>query len=340
MIPLRVLPISLAACAALLAPAIASAEQSFPDVPPAHPAYAAVEYLKSVGVLQGYEDGTFKPNQPVGRHEAVKIIVTPLVPAEALAQLTSSSYTDVPAGSWFLPTTEAAFRVLRIIDGPPKSSQFRPTATVKKAEFLKMLELGSGVDPASSYAEIRTPLALDVTNADEWYYPYIRYAVASSMTQVTAEGMLSPGRELTRADVALLLHRFLMYREGRRTQALLSETETEIVNVLKMLEGNDVERAELSANRAFLAARGALTSQPEESIVKGAVKIAEGFQTLVAAYKAGKEGRLDDAIALSKEAWELAARAKEFNASLATVATQMQTIASNMAAEARKLQGQ
>src|SRR3989344_8997908 len=56
--------------------------QSFLDVSPLHPAYPAVEYLKSTGVLQGYADGTFRPDAKVNRAEATKIIVAPRVTAE------------------------------------------------------------------------------------------------------------------------------------------------------------------------------------------------------------------------------------------------------------------
>ena len=82
---LRLSPLRTGLCAAvLLLPAFASA-QSFKDVPASHPAYAAVEYLKSANIVSGYPDGTFQPNRPVNRAEALKLILGPVVPAEGLA---------------------------------------------------------------------------------------------------------------------------------------------------------------------------------------------------------------------------------------------------------------
>ena len=55
---------------ALTATAIAQS-QRFPDVPPDHPAHAAVEWAANVGITTGYTDGTFKPEQPLSKRHAV-----------------------------------------------------------------------------------------------------------------------------------------------------------------------------------------------------------------------------------------------------------------------------
>lgn len=332
---LRTLPIALAL---ITLPLMASAQtSSFTDVPTSHPASAAIEYLKAQGVLQGYGDGTFKPDANVNRAEATKIIVAPFVGADVLATATTSPYADVPQGSWFLPYVEAARQILGIIDGPPKATTFAPTRNVNKAEFIKMLLVANKVDSTTVLGEIRTGLATDVANPDEWFYPHMRFAVASSMTMVAEDGTLNPAQELTRAQVALLLYRLEMFKQGRRTQALLTEAETEILNVLSLFDNKDIVNAEYAATRSTVAARGALISAPDEAIVKGAVKISEGFQSLVGAYKAGLQGQLQLTVDLAGVAWNSAAKAMEFSPGLTQIATQMQGIAKGLADEARSL---
>lgn len=310
-------------------------QQSFSDVPLDHWAYGAVEYLKEKGIIQGYSDGTFKPDKGVNRAEAAKIIIAPLVSAEELAVYAESVFDDIPRGTWFLPYVEVGRQRLNVIDGPPKKTAFKGESPVLKVEFFKMLLLAHKIDPVGSYNEIKLPLSSDVANPDEWFYPYVRYAITASMTMIGQDGLLQPGKQLSRGEVAALTHRFLMYKEGRRTQALLSETESEIVILLKLLEQNDVVQAEYASARALLAARGALTSRPDASIVKAAMKTAEGFRTLVRGYRAGVEKRYQEVVDRSKEAWNLAAKAIEFDAGMQNIATQMQEIASKMADEAR-----
>lgn len=331
--------LSVLTVASILATPVSAFAQtsSFKDVPTSHPASAAVEYLKSKGIINGYPDGTFRPDAKVNRAEALKIIVAPYVSADVLATATESVYGDVPQGAWFLPYVEAARQLLGVIDGPPAKTNFNPTANVNKAEFVKMLLIANKVDANTTLGEIRGGLATDVTGPDQWYYPFMRFAVASSMTMVDEQGNLNPGQELTRAQVALLLYRLEMFKQGRRTQALLTEAETEIINVLSLFEKQDVVNAEFAATRSTVAARGALISAPDETIVKGAVKISEGFQSLVQAYKAGLSGDFDGAITLAGNAWNSAAKAMEFSPGLTQVATQMQGIAKSLADDARAM---
>ena len=49
-------------------------EKSFPDVPKTHWAYDAIAAAGAAGWINGYEDGTFRPNESVTRIEAVKMI--------------------------------------------------------------------------------------------------------------------------------------------------------------------------------------------------------------------------------------------------------------------------
>lgn len=53
------------------APAAVAQSQRFPDVPPDHHAFEAVEWAAEVGVTTGYTDGTFKPQRPLVKQHAV-----------------------------------------------------------------------------------------------------------------------------------------------------------------------------------------------------------------------------------------------------------------------------
>ncbi|HLD32302.1 MAG TPA: S-layer homology domain-containing protein [Candidatus Peribacteraceae bacterium] len=330
------LPASAALFLTMIAgPGIASAQQqSFSDVPPDHPVFAAAEYLKSEKIISGYSDGTFQPDKKVNRAEALKIIIGGLITQEQLDLVQGTDFSDIAPDAWYLPYVEIA-KVNGIVDGPPKKTEFYGERPVMKVEFIKMLLLAQKVDAGSSYSEIRLPLSSDVSNVDEWFYPYLRYALTSSMTMIGQDGLLHPANELTRGETALLLHRYLMYVRGRRTQALLSEAESEILVILSMLENNNIAQAEYASARALLAARGAHASKPNEPIVIGALKISEAFRALVRAYRSGVNGDFGQVEKLAKDAWSLAEKAKGAEMSLSTLADQVQTISQNMAESAR-----
>ncbi len=320
----------------------AFAQSSFPDV--SEKDQAAVEFVKARGIMQGYADpsaplGTsflFKPKQKLTRAESVKILVATKLSAEEIQTFTKRSYTDVPETAWYRPYVEAAFHKLGLIDGPPKTTVFNGDRPVQKVEFLKLLFKSQNVD-TNAYSEIALPLAVDVTDTKAWFYPAMRYAVSTVMIYTNAEGKLRPEAELTRAEAAELLYLLAMYQAGKRTQAGLTTEETYLVQTLESLDKKDFAQADMASARALLTSRGALTSKPTTAIVQAAVKIAEAFRALVRAYRAGTEGRLDDVLTLSKEAWGLADRAQQLSASLADLSLRVKDIASGMANQAREM---
>lgn len=308
----------------------------FSDVPRSSTAFEAITYLHAQGMLKGYADGTFRPAQEVDRAAAVKMILAGRVTDEQAAALPHPGFSDIPADAWYRGYAAKAVE-LHIIDGPSKVSTFNGSRPVVLAEFLKVLLLAQGMNPLS-YSEIQSPLTTDVSDAQAWFYPFMRLSLATGLVQIDTRGQLRPDRKLTRGDVALLVYHLLMYKENRRTQALLSVAETELSgNLLNQLNPQGLPLARMSSTRALLAVRGALASRPDNPMVKGAVKITEGFGNLVSAYEAGLSGRPDEAIALAGQAYHLAEQAVKFSPELRTIATNMETIAHRMGEEGRAM---
>jgi hypothetical protein len=200
-----------------------------------------------------------------------------------------------------------------------------------------MLIVASGID-SKSYDDVKLPLSSDVKDPTAWDYPYLRLALATSMTSIGKDGLLHPERELTRADVALLMYRLQMYQQHKRTQDLLSTAENEIVTTMNDLDKEDLTHAEYASVRALLAARGAQTSSPTAGIVIAALKMTEAFRSLVRSYRALISNNAGNAITISKEAWTKAEEAKKLSPDLKALSTQVELSATSIAARARKLQ--
>lgn len=317
----------------LMGPAAASAA-SFSDVSKSTFGQEAILSLTDRGVLTGYADGTFRPEKKVNRAEALKIIAGNFIPKSEIVRVQSVDFTDVPDDAWYLPSITWALSKA-IIDGPPKTTTFHPTRSVTKVEFLKMLFGAYGIDP-KAFNDIALPLASDVTDVQAWYFPSMRYAVATATTILPESGVLAPGRELTRADVALLLDRFQLYRDSQRTQELLSETRKDVERVITFLAKGDVRSAEYASARAILIARGALLTEPEQPVVKVAVKVAEGYRALTRAYRASLNGDLEAVRKLSADAVTLAGQARTISGEAKALADQLEKYARSFAEQARK----
>ncbi|GEM_PF-2739422 len=171
----------------------------FSDVDAKNPHYTAIMYLKSRGILNGYEDGTFRPGDLVKRIEAVKV----LVPADGdLAQI---SFQDTLEGQWYTPFLKRA--VTLGISGYADGT-FRPTATVNRAEILKMLFVLHRVDSSQigNFIDIYAGVP-----GNAWFSSYFRAAKYLQLYDVPSGQTLDAAAKVTRAELAEILYRFLIH---------------------------------------------------------------------------------------------------------------------------------
>lgn len=88
---------------------VSSSTSKFSDVPATHWGGTAIQAAEQAKIMQGYEDGTFKPNTPITRAEAVKVLN--LVFHREVAQVESApSFNDVPVEHWAYKYIEAAVK--------------------------------------------------------------------------------------------------------------------------------------------------------------------------------------------------------------------------------------
>jgi hypothetical protein len=134
---------------------VANPEARFPDVPssdrPREPAdrkqkrmliYSAARD----GIVEGYGDGTFRPDAPVNRAEALKILLTAtdLAPLDEF-EVAPPEFTDVPDDAWFRDWVELAVGY-GLLTGYPDGT-FRPEQPITRAEAGKLVYLLMLVNP-------------------------------------------------------------------------------------------------------------------------------------------------------------------------------------------------
>lgn len=88
-------------------------------------------------IVEGYTDGTFRPDSAVTRAEALKMLLkaTRLTPLPD--EVTPLTFTDVPEDAWFRRIVEDAFS-LQLIEGYGDGT-FRPDASITRAEAAKII---------------------------------------------------------------------------------------------------------------------------------------------------------------------------------------------------------
>jgi len=174
----------------------------------------SIIWMSDNGIIQGYEDGTFGPDNCVTRSELLKMIFKMKEIDETSS--TAELFPDTPEGQWFTPYVRTA-RERNTIQGY-KDGTFRPGACVNRVEAIKiaMLEF-TNLDQTNN-----SPLGwlnyVDV-NKNAWYMPYFNQAINTNTVgtaHITYDSSQSfeydrydfyPGDSMTRKEVAEMLFR-------------------------------------------------------------------------------------------------------------------------------------
>lgn len=123
-----------------------AAEATFPDVADDAEYAEAVNVLKALGVVEGYNDGTFRPEKTITRAEAVKFIVAALGLPVTEGNSYQTKFEDVPATAWYSGYVYWG-TTLGFIQGT-SATTFRPDREVSYDEMITfaMRALGYGPD--------------------------------------------------------------------------------------------------------------------------------------------------------------------------------------------------
>ena len=141
---------------------------TFSDVAAEHPFYQAIYNLVNRGVLNGYEDGTFKPDNTITRAEFAKVIMVSEIGDANIPANTTSKFSDT--GSHWANKYIAAAVNAGIINGYPDGT-FKPDNTVTYAEAIKMAVCALGYGPVID------------TTLNPWYTGYIKQASSIGLTK-------------------------------------------------------------------------------------------------------------------------------------------------------------
>ncbi len=156
----------------------------------------AVNTLSLMGIINGYEDGTFKPDQNVTRAEFSAMLMRTL----KLGHLGDKSAAGLPFSdiddnnsdiNWAIPNINTCYS-MGIINGYDDGT-FKPSANVAFEEAVKMIicTLGYGTDA-------------DVSKSP-WYVDYMDAATRTGIVKV-ASRLGAAGTPATRACIAQLLY--------------------------------------------------------------------------------------------------------------------------------------
>ena len=169
----------------------------FTDVPPDHIFYPYVMFLACRGVISGYNDGTFRPNNDVTRGQLSKIIT--LSEGWAVDITNGPHFADVPPDNPFYPYIETIYNhhaVSGYSDGT-----FRWGSSVTRGQLSKIVVLAARWPLDTTGGPHFTDVPLNDT-----FYLYIETAYNHHIISGYEGGTFRPAGNATRGQIAKIVY--------------------------------------------------------------------------------------------------------------------------------------
>lgn len=170
----------------------------FSDLNPSADYYQPIVDLFNRGVVSGYSDGTFKPNNAITRGDAAKMLALAL--KLNIKNPTNPLFTDVPRSNEYYPYI-AALSEADIINGYSDKT-FRPQEPITRGQMAKIITLGYKFGVSSKLNHNFKDVSSKNSNSN-----YIQTLVDLGITKGRTPITFEPFSSVTRAQLATFIWR-------------------------------------------------------------------------------------------------------------------------------------
>ncbi|MCL2409621.1 MAG: S-layer homology domain-containing protein, partial [Oscillospiraceae bacterium] len=127
-------------------------------------------------------------------------------------------FIDVARTDWFYPYVRTVWEN-QLFQGT-SHNMFTPQGSMTRAMFVQVLANMENVDLTAYQANSANPRFNDVSPA-AWYFPAVEWAAGQGLVQGVGNGNFQPGRAITREEMAVMLHNYVVSRNIALSQGVL-----------------------------------------------------------------------------------------------------------------------
>ena len=151
-----------------------SQTNSYTDVAPEKWCNNAISTLSNMGIIDGYLDGTFRPDGSITRAEFSKMAVNFF---DYTVKEYQGYFPDVPEDAWYARYVEAA-REMKLIEGYIDGS-FQPNKAITRAEACTIVNRTLGRLPDKDQMDVKGVITWPDCSRSDWYYEAMMEATNS-----------------------------------------------------------------------------------------------------------------------------------------------------------------
>jgi len=218
------------------------------------------------GLIAGFEDGTYRPNQSVTRAQFAKLVNSLFGFTEQPAE--NASFTDVVDGAWYTETVTTAKKAGYIIGYPDGS--FKPSAVITRQEAAKMV---TALFHLKAAANGSLDSFKDAERVGAFAKDALGSVVAGGFLKGFADGTIRPTQAMSRAEAVVLLDRLageVLNKPGKR------EALNEPGNLMITTTGVELDKSKIERDLLLTVGIGEGDAKLSEVSVKGTTYVNGG----------------------------------------------------------------
>lgn len=184
-------------------PKINAESFSLSDVTADRWSYIAISNVVDNGLINGFEDGSFKPEKEITRAEAVSILNNYLQKNNRIVENDLQTYfPDIPRDAWY---SQSLFNVssLGIITGD-ENGNFNPTKSLTRAEMVSIIN-------RMEHYEAKSEEQFWDVDEKAWYSEDVKIAYSNGIINGVSNISFQPNKNVTREQFAIAINNVLNF---------------------------------------------------------------------------------------------------------------------------------
>ena len=164
--------------------------------------YDAVNYASENGIMTGYSETQFAPNDKLSRAQACQVIYNI---ADANEQATEDIFSDVPLGQWY--TNAISWSSKNGVVSGYGNNLFGPDDTITREQMAAILYRYVG---APSVEADNLGNYTDANQISDWATDALNWCVENKIMVGNGNGTMTPNKVITRAEVATIMMNYFI----------------------------------------------------------------------------------------------------------------------------------
>ncbi len=174
---------------------------SFGDITSEHWAYGYVDELTTSGVINGYPDGTFRPEETISKAEFIKLVVMASLPEEV-------DIADAPSAmdNWAGQVVAVA-QIYQLIE-PGSITEENMNEPITRMEMALIISKADIFLRGNSLDQSKSVTFNDYDDMNREEITYLTHAVSKGLISGYPDNTFKPSKNMSRAEAATMIYRY------------------------------------------------------------------------------------------------------------------------------------